>query len=64
VTSTLRDIPTCIPVGPEHGIDRDGVATFDNLATVPKSVLTTCLGQLDGGGRQRICDALEALANC
>jgi mRNA interferase MazF len=64
VTSTLRDIPTCIRVGPDEGIDHDSVATFDNLAAVPKSVLTTRLGQLGVGGRQQICDALDALANC
>jgi mRNA-degrading endonuclease toxin of MazEF toxin-antitoxin module len=60
----VRDIPTCIPVGPEHGIDHDSVATFDNLAAVPKSVLTTRLGHLGLGGRRRICEALDALANC
>ncbi|MGH3470562.1 MAG: type II toxin-antitoxin system PemK/MazF family toxin, partial [Nocardioidaceae bacterium] len=32
LTSTIRDIPTCIPVGPDEGIDHDSVATFDNLA--------------------------------
>ena len=64
VTSTLRDIPTCIPVGPDEGIDHDSVATFDNLAAVPKSVLTTRLGTLGIGGRRRICDALQAMANC
>ena len=64
VTSTLRHIPTCIPVGPEHGIDHDSVATFDNLAAVPKSVLTTRLGRLGNGGRRQICEALDALANC
>ena len=41
VTSTLRDIPTCIRVGLDEGIDHDSVATFDNRAAVPKSVLTT-----------------------
>lgn len=64
VTSTVRDIPTCIPVGPEQGIDHDSVATFDNLAAVPKSVLTTRLGRLGVDGRRQICDALDALANC
>ncbi len=64
VTSTVRDIPTCIRVGPDEGLDHDSVATFDNLAAVPKSVLTTRLGQLGVGGRQRICDALGALADC
>lgn len=64
VTSTVRNIPTCIPVGPDEGIDHDSVATFDNLAAVPKSVLTTRLGQLGAGGRDQICRALDALANC
>lgn len=64
VTSTMRSIPTCIVVGPEEGIDRDSVASFDNLAAVPKSVLTRRLGALGIGGRRRICEALNALANC
>lgn len=64
VTSTLRDIPTCIRIGPDEGLDHESVATFDNLATVPKSVLTAQIGELGIGGRQKICDALAALANC
>lgn len=35
VTSTIRDIPTCIPVGPEEGIDHDSVASFDNRQRSP-----------------------------
>ena len=64
VTSTIRSIPTCVPVGPDEGIDHDSVATFDSLAAVPKSVLTTSLGSLGIDGRRQICDALEAMANC
>lgn len=64
LTSMLRDIPTCIQLGPDEGIDHDSVATFDNLAAVPKAVLTSRLGQLGVGGRRQICDALRALANC
>ncbi len=64
VTSTLRDIPTCIRVGPDEGVDHDSVATFDNLAAVPKSVLTTRLGRLGVSGRLQMCDALDALADC
>ena len=64
VTSTIRTIPTCIPVGVDEGTDHDSVATFDNLASVPKSVLTRRLGQLRVGGRQQICSALNAMANC
>ena len=34
VTSTIRDIPTCITVGPDEGIEHESVATFDNLAAM------------------------------
>ena len=64
VTSTVRTIPTCIPVGVDEGIDHDSVATFDNLAAVPKSVLTKRLGQLGVGGRKQSAPALDAMANC
>ncbi len=64
VTSTIRAIPTCVPVGPDEGIDHESVATFDNLASVPKAVLTVRLGALGVGGRRLICDALDAMANC
>ncbi|MBN4059599.1 type II toxin-antitoxin system PemK/MazF family toxin [Acidimicrobium ferrooxidans] len=64
VTSTIRDIATCIPVGANEGIDHESVATFDNLAAVPKSVLTTRLGHLGHGRRIEICDALNAMADC
>jgi mRNA interferase MazF len=64
VTSTIRNIPTCVPVGADEGIDHDSVATFDNLAAVPKSVLTTRLGELPLRGRQQICEALDAIADC
>ena len=64
VTSTIRAIPTCITVGPNEGIEHDSVATFDNLAAVPKSVLTVHLGSLGVDGQRRICDALAAMANC
>jgi mRNA interferase MazF len=64
VTSTIRRIPTCIPVGRDQGIDHDSVATFDSLAAVPKSVLTTRLGSLGLDGRSQICRALAAMADC
>lgn len=64
LTSTIRAIPTCVSLGPEQGIDRESVASFDNIAAVPKSVLTTQLGTLGPTGPQQICAALGALADC
>jgi mRNA interferase MazF len=64
LTTTIRKIPTCIPVGAEQGVDRDSVASFDNLAAVPRSILTLRLGTLGVTARQQVCAALEALADC
>jgi len=64
VTSTVRAIPTCVPLGPDEGIDHDSVATFDNLAAVPRAILSIRLGSLGPGGRDKLCDALSALADC
>ena len=64
VTRTIRDIPTCVPVGPEQGIEHESAVTFDNLAAVPKTLLTRRLGQLDATGRERMCAALRAVADC
>jgi len=64
ITSTIRTIPTCVPVGPDEGIDHDSEATFDNMAAVPKHLLTTQLGRLGPSGRKVICSALRALADC
>ena len=64
VSSTERRIPTCMPVGPAEGLDHDSVASFDNLAVVSKSLLTARLGALQPEGVQRMCGALNALADC
>ncbi len=64
VTSSIRTIPTSVPVGPDEGIDHDSVATFDNVAVVPKRLLTTRLGKLGPSGRNVISSALRALADC
>ena len=64
ITSTIRSIPTAIPLGRESGIDHDSVAAFDALAAVPKSLLTVRLGALAPSRQGEICAALSALADC
>lgn len=64
ITSTIRTIPTSISVGPDTGIDHESVASFDNVAVVPKSLLTRRLGALEPHRRPEICAALAALADC
>lgn len=64
ITSTLRNIPTCLAVGPDEGLDHDAVAVFDNATSVPKSFLTRRLGALAPARRHQLCDALAALVDC
>ena len=63
VTRTVRGIPTEIPLGEVQGLPVDCAATFDNLVPQPVSMLTERIGHVDLA-RDRICDALRALADC
>jgi mRNA interferase MazF len=64
VTSTLRSIPTCLPLGPAEGLDNDSVATFDNTTSIPKAFLTRRLGALTAARRHELCDAIAAMVDC
>jgi mRNA interferase MazF len=46
VTSTIRDLPTEVPVSREHGLARESVINCDNLFTVPKAAFGRRRGQL------------------
>jgi mRNA interferase MazF len=35
ITSTIRGLLTEVPVGPRNGLDHDGVASLDNITTIP-----------------------------
>lgn len=50
ITSTIRRLPTCVPLGPDEGLDRECVANFDSLAVMSR--------------RHEICVALRAFAGC
>jgi mRNA interferase MazF len=59
VTSTVRDLPTEVPVGERQGLDRDCVVNCDNLLTVPKAALVRRRGELDLPELDRLEDALR-----
>jgi mRNA interferase MazF len=46
VTSTIRGLPTEVPLGPAQGLARDCVINCDNLFTIPKQALGRRRGQL------------------
>jgi mRNA interferase MazF len=58
VTSTIRGLPTEVPVGREHGLARDAVVNCDNLFTIPEHALGARRGQLDPAALRVLRDAL------
>jgi len=46
VTTTIREIPVEIPLGPEDGLPRRCVANCDVINTIPKASLTQRIGLL------------------
>jgi mRNA interferase MazF len=46
VTSTVRDLPTEVPVGRGHGLDHESVINCDNIVTVPKNAFRRYRGHL------------------
>jgi len=59
VTGTIRDLPTEIPLGREHGLKRECVVNCDNLFTIPKSALGTRRGDFDAEALLRLRNALR-----
>jgi mRNA interferase MazF len=59
VTSTVRGLPTEVPVGTEHGLDRDSAINCNHLATLPKARLGRYRGRLGPGELAHLDDALR-----
>lgn len=64
VTRTVRQIPTEIALGAEHGLDVECAASFDNIQPVSRALLTERVGALGPSARHAICRALAAMADC
>lgn len=59
VTSRVRDLPTEVPLGVDHGLRRPCVANCDNLFTIPKSALRRHRGALLRADIERLDGALR-----
>jgi mRNA interferase MazF len=46
ITTTAKGLSTEVPVGPENGLDHQGVISCDNIVTIPKSALGRHIGFL------------------
>lgn len=63
-TRTVRGIPTEVAIGPEDGMPEECVLTFDNLAAVPKSLLTERITRLGPAKLAELCAALTIATGC
>ena len=64
VTRTVRNIPTEIALGAQHGLSRVCAASFDNLQPIRRALLTSRVGRLGIDELEEICRAIRALADC
>jgi mRNA interferase MazF len=63
-TRTIRGLPTEVTLGPEDAMPAECALSFDNLATVPKALLTERIAALGETRRAELCRALAAATGC
>lgn len=62
LTSTIRDIPAAVRLGPADGLDR--IASIDNLSLVLRTDFVRRIGALDASRMQELCRALAIAVSC
>jgi mRNA interferase MazF len=63
-TRTVRGIPTEVALGREDGMPAECALSLDNLATVPKALLTSRVTQLSEARQAEVCEALRVATGC
>lgn len=63
-TSVIRGLPSELASGPEHGLAKPCVFSFDNLRTVSKALLTRRITMLPDGVLDEACARLNASLGC
>jgi mRNA interferase MazF len=64
LTSTIREIPTEVPLGERDGMPKDCVASFDNLRQISKTWLGDPITSLSGSRMHEVCRALAIATGC
>jgi len=64
LTSTMRDIPTAVRLGPEDGLDRECMAALDNLTLLKKDRFKQLAGRLTEDRMEELCRALAVAVAC
>jgi mRNA interferase MazF len=64
ITSTIRGVPSEVPLGPDDGMRQPCAVNLHNVVTVSKEHLGRRLAQLDEGRMREVCDALGFALGC
>lgn len=63
-TKTIRRIPSEVLLDTDDGMPRGCALTFDNITTIPKSLLTERICRLSIEKLEEVCEALESATGC
>ena len=64
VTSTIRDIPVEVRLGPEHGLAKPSAANLDSTTNIPRNALHRRIRRLDDNTMRLVCEALAFAVDC
>jgi mRNA interferase MazF len=64
VTSTLRGVPTEVPLGIEEGLKGPSCVNLCNVFTVRQTDLRTFVGSVSLSKMRTVCDALAVACGC
>lgn len=64
LTTTIREIPTEVQVGPADGVPRASVIDLQHVMTVPKSFLRQRVAVLPGARWPEVCAAMRVAIGC
>ncbi len=64
ITSTIRGLPSEVPVGVADGLKSESAVNLDHIYTVPKDDLRQWVGQLSPDRMEEICHAISVALGC
>ena len=59
ITSTIRNIPVEVPLGPEDGLPKKCVANLDTIITINKSLLENRIALLSQGKINKVNESIK-----
>jgi mRNA interferase MazF len=63
-TTTIRDLPTEVRLGPEDGMPRECVLNLDHVDTVAKGFIGDRITTLSAEKLHSVCRALDVATRC